>query len=78
MTQEHWSSPTGCHPDCPACEAKDERKDEERQAYIDAARSMYGDDDIEIDDDAELSEVTEGEIKGAWVQAWVWVSEGEK
>jgi len=20
---EHWSSPNGCHPDCPACEAEE-------------------------------------------------------
>ena len=27
---EHWSSPNGCHQDCPACEA--ELTDEQRQA----------------------------------------------
>jgi hypothetical protein len=39
---------------------------------IDEAREMYSDDDIEIDDDALVSE-GDG---GAWVQAWVWVPDG--
>jgi hypothetical protein len=36
---------------------------------IQRATEMYGSDDIEIDDDASVSEAT----NGAWVQAWVWV-----
>lgn len=28
---EHWSSPNGCHPDCPACEA--ERTPEQQAEY---------------------------------------------
>jgi hypothetical protein len=42
--------------------------------YIEVARSIYQNDDIEIDDDAKLSDV-DGE--GAWVSAWVWVAKGE-
>lgn len=25
MNVEHWSSPNGCHPDCPACELEEEK-----------------------------------------------------
>jgi hypothetical protein len=35
------------------------------------ARELYGSDDIEIDDDAKISEAD----KGTWVAAWVWVPE---
>jgi hypothetical protein len=45
--------------------------------FIEIARDNYQNDDIEIDDDAKLSEVDEGGDKGAWVAAWVWVSDGE-
>ena len=44
--------------------------------YIDAARAGYAagsDDDIEIDDNPTVSR-GEG---GAFVQAWVWVADGE-
>jgi hypothetical protein len=33
---------------------------------------VLGNDDIQMDDDAEVARVDAG---GAWVQAWVWVSE---
>jgi len=33
------------------------------------ARQRYADDDVAIEDDAEVSWTT----VGAWVQAWVWV-----
>jgi hypothetical protein len=42
--------------------------------YIEVARNTYQNDDIEIDDNARLSEV-DGE--GAWVSAWVWVAKCE-
>lgn len=48
----------------------------DRQKFIEAARSEYQNDDIEIDDNAQLSEVNDG-AAGAWVQAWVWVSDEE-
>jgi hypothetical protein len=44
----------------------------EREALLEKARDRYArdsDDDIEIDDDAKLSETE----NGTWVQAWVWV-----
>jgi len=74
MNQEHWSSPNGCHPDCPACEHGEKR---DREKFIEAARNEYQTDDVEIDDDAKLSEVDEGGNAGAWVAAWVWVSDEE-
>jgi hypothetical protein len=39
--------------------------------YIEAARAQYTDDDIEIDDDPEVSRALDE--SGAWVAAWVWV-----
>ena len=43
---------------------------EEKEKYIDRARFIYqGGDNIEIDDNAPVSESEEG----AYVQAWVWV-----
>lgn len=51
-------------------------KEATRRAYIDAARATYQNDDIEIDDNAKLSEVSDDPV-GAWVQAWVWVNEEE-
>jgi hypothetical protein len=50
--------------------------EEERLAYIDAARRDYEDSEgnTQIDDNARLSLVKEeGVPTGAWVQAWVWV-----
>lgn len=43
---------------------------------IDAARIEYGNDDIQIDDDAAVSRAD----NGAWVSAWVWVpnNDGEE
>jgi hypothetical protein len=41
---------------------------------IKRAREMYASDDIEIDDDAKVSE---GDA-GAFVQAWVWVPRPEQ
>lgn len=37
----------------------------------DAARDIWADDDLQIDNDAEIAPVPE--IGGAWVQAWVFV-----
>lgn len=42
-------------------------------ALIEKARDLYQDDDCEIDDDASTSESD----AGTWVQAWVFVPEGE-
>ena len=39
-------------------------------AYRDAARSLYGTEDVNVDDDAVISR---GDDEGAWVAAWVWV-----
>lgn len=49
--------------------------EEQRLAYIKAARDNYENDDcdIEIDDDAKLSSVD----NGSWVAAWVWVNDEE-
>lgn len=45
-----------------------------RKAILLLARQCYEDEGtIEIDDDAKLSEVEDGD-NGAYVQAWVWVS----
>lgn len=41
---------------------------------ISAAREAYGDDECEIDDDAQVSE-GEG---GTWVAAWVWVEDEDQ
>jgi hypothetical protein len=43
------------------------------KAFIEAARNIYQNDDIEVDDDAKLSETDDG----AWVSAWVWVNDDE-
>jgi hypothetical protein len=43
------------------------------KAFIEDARSLYQNDDIEIDDNAKLSETDDG----AWVQAWVFVLDKE-
>jgi len=48
-----------------------ERNDVSRKIILDRARKLYvrGDDNVQIDDDAQLSEVD----FGTWVQAWVFV-----
>ena len=43
-----------------------------RKQLIAIARREYQTDDIEIDDNAKISRTDEN---GAWVQAWVWVSD---
>lgn len=40
--------------------------------YRAAARRMYDDDDCDIDEEAKISK---GNMPGAYVQAWVWVSD---
>jgi hypothetical protein len=48
--------------------------DEERAVFIEAARQgLSQDGELEIDDDARVSESAEG----AYVEAWVWVGRGE-
>lgn len=39
-------------------------------AFIEAARKIWADDDVEIDDDP----LTSRAEHGCWVSAWVWVS----
>jgi hypothetical protein len=41
----------------------------DRYALIEEARDIHGNDDIEIDDDANLSRGDDG----CWVQGWLWV-----
>ena len=45
------------------------QNEERLQSYRETAKKHYGSDEIEIDDDAEVS-ISEN---GAFVQAWVWV-----
>jgi hypothetical protein len=45
-------------------------KNARRLAICKLARNKYGSDDIEIDDNAKLSE---GDDNGCFVAAWVWV-----
>lgn len=52
-------------------EAEEARADTEE---IQRARNLYGNDECEIDDDAQASRAP-GE--GVWVQAWVWLSEDD-
>lgn len=47
------------------------RKHNAAPAQIEAARGEHGSDEIEIDDDAALSDPADG--SGYWVSAWVWV-----
>ena len=59
--------------DCPSHDKIADNRPRATPDQIDEARKMYAegsDDDIEIDDDALVSE-GEG---GTWVQAWVWVA----
>lgn len=44
--------------------------------YVNKARELYQKDCLEVDGDAKLSPVCEGDLTGAWVQAWVWVYDG--
>ena len=51
-------------------------------AEIEDARAYYENDEIEIDDDALASDCAPtpndtGEQFGRWIQAWVWLNEGE-
>ena len=50
----------------------DDPTERDRKAVIEAARSRYQCDEIQIDDNAILSE---GEDPGCFVQAWVWVDD---
>lgn len=47
--------------------------EDRRKGAIQAARDIYQNDDLEIDDDARLSVAD----NGVWVQAWIWVSNEE-
>jgi len=47
----------------------DKKTDPASPEQIEEARQMFGDTDIEIDDDAQQSAGSDG----AWIQAWVWV-----
>lgn len=81
---DHPDGTFDLHISCPRGTMKKEtkkradRRRERRERLIAIARRMYADgsnDDIEIYDDALVSEGMDGD--GAWVQAWVWVP-GEK
>jgi len=45
------------------------------EQLIEAARSTYASDDIEIDENAQVNQTGDG--TGHWVQAWVYVRTGE-
>lgn len=49
------------------------RREVLRGDYIAAAKRLYSTDDVDIDDDARLSECD----LGTWVQAWVFVNDEE-
>lgn len=42
-------------------------------AQLERARLLYGEDDVQIDEDAVVSETEDG----VWVQAWVWLPKPE-
>jgi hypothetical protein len=70
--QEHWSSPNGCHEDCPACEAERAKADREQRIY-DLARELF-DKEGELDiEEHNTSTVSEGDDNGAYVRFWKWV-----
>ncbi len=48
-----------------------------RKEMIAAGRGLYQSDDIEIDHNAKLSRAEGNPENGAFVQAWVWVSDEE-
>jgi hypothetical protein len=60
-----------------ATNCEDEMKQPTRKEMIAAARGLYQSDDIEIDDNAKLSRAEGNPENGAFVQAWVWVSDEE-
>ena len=52
--------------------------DIERVRYVRAARRIYGGDLLEVDDNAEVSDIeNETAPVGAFVAAWVWVEADE-
>ena len=64
-----WNSTINC---------EDEMKQLTRKQMIAAARSLYqSEGEIEIDDNAKLSRAEGNPDDGAFVQAWVWVSDEE-
>lgn len=50
------------------------RKKKATPEQIDQARDIHQSNDVEINDDAGVSEAD----NGFWVQAWVWVPTGEE
>ena len=61
-----------------ATNPEDEMKLPTRRQMIAAARSQYqSEGEIEIDDNAKLSRAEDNPDTGAFVQAWVWVSDEE-
>ena len=64
-----WNSTINC---------EDEMKQPTRKQMIAAARGQYQTEgEIEIDDNAKLSRAEGNPDDGAFVQAWVWVSDEE-
>jgi hypothetical protein len=61
-----------------ATNSEDEMKLPTRKQIIAAARSQYqSEGEIEIDDTAKLSRAEGNPDDGAFVQAWIWVSDEE-
>jgi len=61
-----------------ATNCEDEMKLPTKKQMIAAARSQYqSEGEIEIDDNAKLSRAEGNPDNGAFVQAWVWVSDEE-
>jgi len=51
----------------------------EKERIIDLARSIYGSDDVEVDDNAKI--IVANPNYGSndyWVQAWVWVQDRQE
>lgn len=60
---DHWSSPNGCHPDCPACQ-----RDREDSLILAYAAKKYGTGSLFVDHEGAVDRVEDGRV---WVQAFV-------
>lgn len=63
---DHWSSPNGCHPDCPACAAE-----RENDLISQWAGEEYTNGTVLVEVEGKVDRTEGG---GAWVSAWVYVS----
>ena len=66
---DHWSSPNGCHPDCPACQKE---SDEDCDIRVWASNN-FDTSDLTVDTGSE-GRVGRTDDGAAWVQAWIYVS----